>query len=316
MRGESERENTELDRMSHDWNDPQDVVRVNTGTNDTDDEYGGVEVPGWEEGKKALGVHALNEIFEAIAPYLVELIGTFFLTLTIGFNVVLNDPIAALPIGGVLMVLVFYGGHISGAHYNPAVTFGAKLTFRDHIGWRKSALYVVIQYIGSFLAALTYWGITNKTFTFRPGAGYDNWQALVVELIYTFLLVSVMINTATTKSQAGNSFFGLAIGFAVLVGAFTIGPISGATMNPAVATGATLVDFIHYNGSVDHIKHLWVYWVGPFAGAVLAALIFRITNAPEFKKRRLDDKEWRGKKKIIHGDKGSYYEPVDGGVSV
>jgi len=237
-----------------------------------------------------------DDLFVSISPYLIETLGTFFLTLTIGLNVVeiANNPDAAqhapLAIGSALMVLVFFGGHLSGAHYNPAVTIGAKLTFRDHIGWIQSGLYIFCQVAGAIIAGIVYWKITDTTFEFQPGPDYSDLKAIIVESIYTFLLVSVMINTATTTSQMGNSFFGLAIGFTVLTAGYSIGYISGAVLNPAVATGAAVVNAIN-NNDISSMKHLWIYWLAPGIGGIIAGAVFRITNAKEWQVRKKEEKE-------------------------
>jgi len=243
-----------------------------------------------------------DDLFISISPYIVEFLGTFFLMLTIGFNVLLNvvGIHAPLAIGSALMVLVFFGGHLSGAHYNPAVTIGCKLTFRDHIGWVQSILYIICQNLGAFAAGIVYWQITDDTFQFEPGPGFNDVKAIIVEIIYTFLLVSVMINTATTQSQTGNSFFGLAIGFTVLAAGYSIGPISGGVLNPAVATGAALSNLIH-NQEISSIKYLWIYWLAPGVGGVIAGAVFRITNAKEFKTRRSEEKEPEYSFKATHG---------------
>jgi len=253
-----------------------------------------------EEEPRGLSLHH-DDIFIAISPYLIETLGTFFLMLTIGFNVIAGTNLAPLAIGSALMVLVFFGGHLSGAHYNPAVTIGAKLTFRDHIGWLQSLLYVVCQIVGAILAGLTYYGITEQTFRFEPQNNYAAWKAVLVEFIYSFLLVSVMINTATTKSQTGNSFFGLAIGFTVLTGGFTIGGISSAVLNPAVGVGAAVADFLHNDFDLNRFEYLWIYVVGPGAGGILAGIVFRITNAKEFRVRKTEDRVIDHNYKLTHG---------------
>jgi len=216
-----------------------------------------------------------------ISSYIVEFIGTFFLVLTIGFNVVAANPLAPIAIGSQLMVMIFMGGHISGAHFNPAVTFGVRLTGRDHISTLNAFIYLIMQVIAGILAPLVVWGVTDKTFAPTPAPGISEWKALVVEFFYTFALVSVMLNSATTKSQNANSFFGLAIGFTVLSAAFSVGGISGGAFNPAVGTGPTIINALLGKGPW---KYIWIYWVGPLTGALLAAMVFRITNSTEFRK--------------------------------
>jgi len=115
-----------------------------------------------------------------------------------------------------------------------------------------------------------------------PGTGVHSLRALTVEFLYTFALVSVMLNCATTKSQNANSFFGLAIGFTVAAGAWSVGAISGAAFNPAVATGPLIIDSSighHHNG-----KYIWIYWLGPLLGSCVAAILFRVTNTSEYRR--------------------------------
>ncbi len=203
--------------------------------------------------------------------YITELIGTFFLVLVIGLT---GNPFA---IGSILMVMIYMGGHISGAHYNPAVSLGIYL--RGKLGAKDFGFYIVFQLVGAFLAALVYYLINSKTFAPAPGPGVSAWKAILVEFIFTFALVSVVLNTATAKKTEGNSYFGLAIGFTVLAGAFAAGPISGGVFNPAVGIGAILMDTINRGSS---IQYLLLYLVGPLLGAGAAALIFRMTNPDEF----------------------------------
>jgi len=224
-----------------------------------------------------------GEFFQFVGPIvaagIVEFIGTLFLVMTIGFNT--QNLFAPLAIGSILMVMIFMGGHISGAHYNPAVTLGVRLTGRDHINTKTAFLYVVIQIIAGFIGACISYGITGVTFAPSPSPNVSVFSALVIEFLYTFALVSVMLNTATTKSQSSNSFFGLAIGFTVLAGAFSVGPLSGGAFNPAVATGPTILNAIVNKGTA---KYLWLYWVGELFGASLASIVFRLTNTKEYRK--------------------------------
>jgi len=218
------------------------------------------------------------------SAYIVEFIGTFFLVLTIGLNTRNTTGTAPLAIGSILMVMIFMGGHISGAHYNPAVTFGVRLTGRDHITNLTAFIYVIVQVLGGLVAALVVYGVTDDLVTFgpAPGTGVRTARAFVVEFLYTFALVSVMLNFATTKSQNSNSFFGLAIGFTVAAGAWSVGPISGAAFNPAVATGPLLVESTLGHG--ENIRYIWIYWLGPLMGSCLAAIVFRVTNTSEYRK--------------------------------
>jgi len=214
------------------------------------------------------------------ASYMIEFIGTFFLVLTIGLNVTQKNIFAPIAIGSILMVMIFMGGHISGAHYNPAVTLGVRLTGRQHISSSSAVMYVLVQVVGGLFGSVISYGATGETFVVAPGPTSGFGIAIMLEFFYTFALVSVMLNCATTKSQNSNSFFGLAIGFTVLAGAYSAGPLSGGAFNPAVATGPTIINGIVNKGT---FKYLWVYWLGDLAGATFAAVVFRLTNPSEYR---------------------------------
>jgi aquaporin Z len=207
------------------------------------------------------------------ATHATEVVGTFFLVLTIGLTVLAGTPLAPLAIGAVLAVMVYMGGHVSGAHYNPAVTLAVWM--RGKLPGREVLPYVVAQLAGAVLAALAVNAITGRTFAPAPGAGVSAARALLVEALYTFALALVVLNVATSRQTEGNSFFGLAIGATVLAAAFAGGGLSGGAFNPAVGVGPALVDAALRGGT---LRHLWLYLVGPFAGAAAAALLFRVQN--------------------------------------
>jgi len=201
--------------------------------------------------------------------YLVEFIGMFLFVLTVGMVVI--DPgvgsLAPLAIGSVLMVLVYAGGHVSGGHYNPAVTLAVWLR------GRCPAADVPAYWISQILGALAASGVVLYL---KGGPGVTPAEiktvpALVAELIGTFALCYVVLNVATTKATAGNSYFGLAIGFTVVVMAFALGGISGGAFNPAIATGITVMH-------IEKIANLWIYLVADFTGGALAAVAFRFIH--------------------------------------
>lgn len=200
---------------------------------------------------------------------LTEFIGTFFLVLTVGLTVTAQSPYAPLAIGASLMVMVYMGGHISGGHYNPAVSLAAMM--RGALPSSQYASYVIAQIAGALAAALITYVITGKTFAPVPGADATTLAALLVEILYTFALCLVVLNTAVSKRTQGNSYYGLAIGFTVVVAAFAGGGISGGAFNPAVGIGPTIVHAAMGGGSVSA---LWLYIVGPLAGGALAAMVF------------------------------------------
>ena len=202
--------------------------------------------------------------------YLTEFIGTFFLVLTIGCSVYSGAPgvIPPLAIGAVLMVMVYAGGHISGAHYNPAVTVAVYL--RGRCPASDIVPYIGAQIAGAGLAAVTALALLGKAA--GPGGALRSTSAgLLAEFLFTFALVWVVLNVATSKDNHGNSFYGLAIGMTVMAGAFAVGPISGGAFNPAVAIGISIMGLTGWS-------NFWVYLLGPFGGAVVAALVFKSVN--------------------------------------
>jgi aquaporin Z len=200
--------------------------------------------------------------------YIVEFIGTFFLVLAVvcavnGLGD--NSFMAPIAIGSALMVMIYAGGHISGAHYNPAVSIAVLI--RGKMDSKDFAPYIIAQILGGSLAAL----IASKVFGFTGTAGsLAVAPALLAEILGTFALAYVILNVATTKSNEGNSFYGLAIGFTVTAMAYTLGGISGGAFNPAVAIGITLAEMAVWGD-------IWIYLLGTVAGGVLAAIVFGIT---------------------------------------
>ena len=203
--------------------------------------------------------------------YLAEFIGTFFLVLTIGCTVIGHGagPFAPLAIGSALMVMIFAGGHISGGHFNPAVTLGVWL--RGKCEAKDVAPYMIFQIVGAVLAA-------TVVKLFKGGAVAPlhpaTVPALLAEFLFTFALVYVVLNVATAKGTSGNSFYGLAIGFTVLVGAFSGGNISGGAFNPAVAVGISALGLSSWG-------NIWIYLVAEFAAAAVAAGAFNALNPAE-----------------------------------
>lgn len=215
--------------------------------------------------------------------YLTELIGTFFLVLTIGLTIVGGSQFAALAIGSVLMVMVYMGGHVSGAHYNPAVTLAVAL--RGKMKRRDVAPYMITQIVGALLAGGAVFVILGDTFAPTPGPEASLSAALLVEFLFSFALALVVLNTAMTQETDGNSYFGLAIGFTVAVGIFAGGSVSGGAFNPAVSIGPAIVDALNGAGSYMFV---WIYVVSPFAGGALAALVSAVQHG-SLKTEALED---------------------------
>ncbi len=205
--------------------------------------------------------------------YVTEFIGTFFLVLTIGLTVLSGTQFAPLAIGCSLMIMVYMGGHVSGGHYNPAVTLAVLM--RGRVPAKDAVPYMLAQVAGAFVAAAAVRFLMGSSFPVEPPTTSTSMQVLLVEFLFTFALALVVLNCATAKATSGNSFYGLAIGFTVVVGAFAGGGISGGAYNPAVGVGPNLFHAISARGSLAHI---WLYLVGPFAGGAVAAIVFKLQN--------------------------------------
>ena len=207
-----------------------------------------------------------------VPKLVVELIGAFFLVFTIGMTVKPPngaEQLAPLAIGASLMVMVYAGGHFSGGHYNPAVTLG--VTMRGKLPWAEAGPYMVAQVAGAIIAGLLVIFVKGNAPVpapiAAPGGSYALPAQLLVEFLFTFALVYVVLNSATAKGTAGNSFYGLAIGFTVVVGAFAVGAVSGGAFNPAVAVGVRVAGLADW-------PSIWVQLVATFAGGAVAALLF------------------------------------------
>lgn len=201
--------------------------------------------------------------------YLVELIGTFFLVLTVGCTVIEKGagPLAPLAIGASLMVMIFAGGHISGGHYNPAVTLGVWL--RGKCETKDVAPYMIAQIVGAGIAACIVRFL--KAGTPITAGSISTLPSLVAEFLFTFALVFVVLNVATAKGTANNSFYGLAIGMTVMTGAFAVGNISGGAFNPAVAVGVTLMGLSTW-------ANIWIFFVAELLAGAVAAFTFKFVN--------------------------------------
>jgi aquaporin Z len=179
--------------------------------------------------------------------------------------------LAPLAIGAALTAMVYMGGHISGAHYNPAVSFGIFL--RRKIGPVEMLAYWAAQLGGAVLAFVLGYLVSGHSPGIHPGPKIDIFQALAVEILFTAALVLVILNVAFTKALQGNSFYGIAIGFTIAAAIFVGGPISGGAYNPAVGIGATLGSAIYAGGGWSDV---WLYVVGPLVGAAIGSAIHRI----------------------------------------
>ncbi len=203
-----------------------------------------------------------------------EFIGTFLFLFVISLIGPSGSPITPIVIGGALAALIYMGGHWSGAHYNPAVSFGLFLQKRICAGtFMKFAL---AQIVAGILAFALGWYLTGKTVAIEPGVGYNTTQALITEIVFTMALVLVVLNVAVSEKTSGRGFYGLAIGFIIIAAAGAGGPISGGAFNPAVGIGATVIHVLKGGGSADFV---WIPIVGPLLGAGLGGLIWSIQES-------------------------------------
>lgn len=208
--------------------------------------------------------------------YATEFVGTFFLVLTICLAVLAKAELAPLAIGLALAALVYAGGHVSGAHYNPAVTVAVFL--RGGLSGRDVAPYMLAQVLGAAsAAALGRWLAGPAPATAFSVTGKAMAVAFVAELLVTFMLAYVVLNVATSASHPNNSFYGLAIGGTVLAGAISVGGLSGGVFNPAVAIGVSIAGLVSWS-------LLWLYAVANLVGGALAAVVFRALNPAEHEK--------------------------------
>ena len=201
--------------------------------------------------------------------YIAEFIGTFFLVLTIGCTVIPGAAgvIPPLAIGAALMVMVFAGGHISGAHFNPAITLAVFM--RGRCDAKDVVPYWIAQLAAAVAAAFVAMFLVGKSGT--PMEITNIPLALTAEFLFTFALGYVVLNCATAKGTTNNSFYGLAIGMTVMVGAFSVGSISGGAFNPAVALAIGVMKLVN-------ISQIWVHISAELVAAILAAFTFKLLN--------------------------------------
>jgi aquaporin Z len=201
-----------------------------------------------------------------MGKYITEFIGTFFLVLVVA----LTGNAAA--IGVVLMVMIFAGGHISGGHYNPAVTLAVLI--RGKVTPYDAGIYIIVQLLAAVVAALVAMWFVGDVGVATLDLSGKELKAFVSELLGTFALAYVVLNVATSKGTTGNSFYGLAIGATVFTMASTFGGVSGGAFNPAVALGATVIKAFAW-------KNIWIYLIACFGGGLCAALLFKYINVED-----------------------------------
>jgi len=204
--------------------------------------------------------------------YFVEFIGTFFLVFTIGTVVIAPGAglFAPLAIGAVLAAMIYAGAHISGAHYNPAVTMAFWLRGKMKSG--DVFPYMVTQVVAGVLAALAVMLVKGSPET--SPMEILPLPALIAETLFTFALCLVILEVATSKATQGNSYYGIAIGFTVMAGVYAVGDISGGVFNPAVAVGITVM-------GISALSSIWIYLCANFVGGFLAVAIYKLIHSDE-----------------------------------
>ena len=197
-----------------------------------------------------------------------ELLGTFALVLAAAGGGLLHAKgqisLAAAVVAPGLMVtaIILFMGAVSGAHLNPAVSLAFAL--RGDFPWKRVPGYIIIQLVGATLACLFLrwvFGNVEHLGATLPGPGYKNWQALLMEIVLTALLVSVILGTASAAQNVG-AIAALGVGGYIALAGLWAAPVSGVSMNPARSFGPALAS--------GHWASYWVYLVGPLAGALIA----------------------------------------------
>jgi len=216
--------------------------------------------------------------YRLMEKLLAEFIGTYFLVLTVGLNVLGSSLAPVWSIAAALMVMIYALGNISGAHFNPAVTLAIFLTGRGLITALDAVFYVLVQFLGGILGALSYAALEWDTFALSPAPGFRWPHVAVAELIFTFVLCYTVLCVATVTAYPKlTDFFGLAIGLSVVAGGLAVGPVSGGVLNPAVSLGVASANVVR-----GDFWHCIPYMASQFLASAVAALFFWITRPKEY----------------------------------
>ena len=211
--------------------------------------------------------------------YITEFIGTFFLVVVICLTN--GNFLAPIAVGSLLTAIIYMGYSISGAHFNPATTLA--ILILKKIKLKESIIYILVQLIAGCAGGLCYFFVWGRNSGVpHPNIEINILKPLFVEFIFTFIMILVILFVAASKKNAGNNYYGLAIGLTVTGIAIAGSTISGGAFNPAVGLGPKLVDKLLGSCPCNPFEYGWIYFVGPFAGSILAAFTFRFLNAEEF----------------------------------
>lgn len=201
--------------------------------------------------------------------YITEFLGSFFLILVIGLTAGTGTIFAPLAIGAIYMAMIYMGYQSSGAHYNPAITLGALIDRR--IKPAEAGIYLALQLFGGLLAVLMVDVLVqDQSFTFLITAGEAAtiWQALLTEILFTFLIVLVYLHTTSASGTQSNAYYGLAISLSFVGAIWAGGEISGGAFN--------LVSGLSSNLLHQSYQDIWIYAVGPLVGGAMAGLLLRL----------------------------------------
>merc|ERR1719401_379064 len=170
--------------------------------------------------------------------------------------------------------MIYALGKSSGANFNPAVSLALGLC--NKLEWVEVAIYMGVQLVGGIHAGFCYMGVFGESFNLAPTKGHNWWQAALAEILYTFMLCFVVLNVAASKVHAGkDQFYGIAIGFVIVAGAYSGGSVSMGCFNPAVAFG------IDVSSAYHGVKYCFIYTLFEFLGAGLAAGAFKVCRGEQ-----------------------------------
>jgi aquaporin Z len=226
-----------------------------------------------------------------LSKFVAEFLGTFVLCMTVQFVVnAAPSPIGAVGIAASLMVMIYALGKVSGANFNPAVSIA--LLLNGDITCVDFVVYVIAQLAGALFAVFVVWLVVGKLVValvvkhgqgIVAGAAGGDWFAIVIaELLFTTMLVFTVLNVATPEGDGGgngNQYYGLAIGFVVIVGAASVGSISGGCFNPAVAVSLDCAAW--WAGTGAEWGWSWVYFLTQLAAGVLAVGLFKLVRCED-----------------------------------
>jgi len=234
---------------------------------------------------------------ESYPMYIAEFIGTLLYSMTFAIttypikleipdltSININESyfIAPLAVGFIVIAMIYAFGHISGGHFNPAITLAVLI--RKFITPIDAMFFLLVQFSGAFAGAFLAYAITYDLPYIEPYVdpstkeGIEDFRCVLVEAIYSFAICIVVINVATTDSQSGNYFYGVSIGMTVAAGLAASQKISGGCFNPALGTALSVTNSLRDEGTIEHI---WIYIVSPLIGAVIAGYSFYVVNVAE-----------------------------------